>query len=428
MFKRIFRAFNNSVSVVRMASRHVFRGKLKNAAFVSSRRDGSINIQADAVAVSHSHRLDLFKPGVTLVGYVAGEFGVAENMRMACAAMNAAAVTVDVYKIETAGVYSETDRRFEEFIVSNSLHAIQLFCVNADQLLITQNSLCQEQTRDRYKIGYWFWELSNFPKAWWHAFDLVDEVWAPTIFIADTLAKVSSKPVIHMPVPVAFTLQGSYDREHFSLPVDRFLFLFSYDFHSFSQRKNPEACIAAFKMAFNVKDKRVGLVIKTINAEKHPDAYAKLSALVLDDDRMNIVNCVLPRDEMYGLINTCDAFLSLHRSEGFGLGMAEAMLLGKPVIGTGYSGNMDFMNNENSCVVDYTLIPVEHQAYPHWKGQVWAEPNIKQAAEFMKMIYEDRAYSDNIANKGKMFIQQHHSLAAVGHLMRTRLNEIDSRI
>jgi glycosyltransferase involved in cell wall biosynthesis len=372
--------------------------------------------------------IEMFKPGITLVGYVSGEFGVAENLRMACSAIETVKVPVDIYKIGTEGVYGEADARYNRLVVSESPHAIQLYCTNADQLGRIQDGLGSEKTGERYKIGYWFWELPNFPKEWMHAFDLVDEVWAPTKFIADTLTKVSPKPVIHMTVPVSFSINGHYDRAHFFLPKDRFLFLFSYDFHSFSARKNPEACIEAFRSGFDPNDKRVGLVIKTVYAEKHQEAYAKLQALALGDERISIVNRVVPRDEMYGLINVCDAFLSLHRAEGFGLGLAEAMLLGKPAIGTGYSGNMDFMNRENSCLVDYKLIPVGRDAYPYWEGQMWADPDIDQAAVYMRTIYEDRAYREKIAAKGQAYIQQHHSFPEIGRSMQKRLNEIDSRI
>lgn len=373
-------------------------------------------------------QLEKYKPGITLVGYVSGEFGVAENLRMACSAVEMAKIPVDIYKIGTDGVYGEADVRYERLVVNQSPHAIQLYCANADQIGRIQDGLGSEKTGERYKIGYWFWELPNFPKDWMHAFDLVDEVWAPTKFIADTLNKVSPKPVIHMTVPVSFSINGHYDREHFSLPKDRFLFLFSYDFHSFTERKNPEACIEAFKRAFDHSDKGVGLVIKTVYAEKHQEAYAKLQSLVMGDERISIVNRVVPRDEMYGLINVCDTFLSLHRAEGFGLGLAEAMLLGKPVIGTGYSGNMDFMNRENSCLVDYKLIPVGRDAYPYWEGQVWADPDIDQAAGYMRSLYENQNYREKIAAKGQAYILQHHSFSEIGRRMQKRLNEIDSRL
>jgi glycosyltransferase involved in cell wall biosynthesis len=390
---------------------------------------GGSRTNATAVGVeSIAPNPGLFEPGITLIGYVSGEFGVAENLRMACSAIEAAKIPVDIYKIGTEGIYGEADARYHHFVVSSSLHAIQLYCINADQLGRIQDGLGQEKTRGRYKIGYWFWELPNFPKEWWHAFDLVDEVWAPTKFIADTLTKVSPKPVIHMTVPVAFTIQGHYVRENFSLPKDKFLFLFSYDFNSFSQRKNPEACIEAFKQAFDANDKKVGLVIKTVYAEKHGEIFAKLQKLVMGDDRITLVDRLLTRDEMYGLINVCDAFLSLHRAEGFGLGMAEAMLLGKPAIGTGYSGNMDFMNMSNSCIVDYNLIPVGRDEYPHWQGQTWADPDVAQAAGYMKKIYEDPAYRKEIATKGQAYILQHHSFAEIGCRMKKRLIEIDSRI
>ncbi len=372
--------------------------------------------------------IHIFEPGVTLVGYVSGEFGVAENLRMACSAIKAVSLPVDIYKIGTDGVYGESDERFDTFVVSESANAIQIYCVNADQIAQIQNTLGHNKTAGRYKIGYWFWELSNFPNDWLHAFNYVDEIWAPTKFIAETLLKVSPKPVIHMPVPVAFALKSAYSRKFFSLPADCFLFLFSYDFHSYSQRKNPEACVAAFKEAFDTTNSRVGLVIKTVYAEKHPLAYAKLLSLVEGDDRITIINKVMSRDEMYGLISVSDSFLSLHRSEGFGLGMAEAMLLGKPVIATGYSGNMDFMNTKNSCVVDFALVDVEPGAYPHWKGQVWAEPNIIQASDYMKEIFENQIFRETIARNGQEYIQKHHSHTEVGTIMKDRLVQIDNRL
>jgi glycosyltransferase involved in cell wall biosynthesis len=330
--------------------------------------------------------------------------------------------------MKTAGVYREADHRYQHLVVSESPHAVQLYCVNADQLLPTQQSLGSALTRKRYKIGCWFWELPNFPEAWWHAFDLVDEVWAPTRFIADTLAKVSPKPVVHMPVPVSFSVQGSYGRRHFSLPEERFLFLFSYDFHSFSQRKNPQACIAAFKKAFGRAEQGVGLVIKTVYADRHPEAYRELCSLVEGDERITVIDAVMARDEMYGLIDTCDCFLSLHRSEGFGLGLAEAMLLGKPVIGTAWSGNMDFMNADNSCLVDYTLVPVGRDCYPFWEGQVWADPDVDQAAAHMTTVYRDRAFRERIASAARDYLQEHHSPEAIGRRQRARLREIDGRI
>ena len=360
-------------------------------------------------------------PGATLVGYVQGDFGVAQNLRAAAGSLAATEYPFDVFDVDTGGAYSESDSALSHLAVDSSTHALQLYCVNADQLRWVSDRLGSRKTAGRYRIGYWFWELANFPADWLHAFDYVDEVWAPSHFIYESLVKVSPRPVVHMPVAVDFSIQGSYTRIGFHLPEGKFLFLFSYDFHSFSQRKNPEAVIASFILAFPPGEAGVGLVVKTIYGEKHPDMYIKLLELAQQDSRIRVINRVMSRDEMYGLINTCDCYVSLHRSEGFGLGLAESMLLGKPVIGTGYSGNMDFMNADNSCVVDFEMVPVPMDAYPYWDGQEWADPDIGQAADYMKRLYVDQAYREQIARRGQEQIRSGHSSAVVGAMMKGRL-------
>jgi glycosyltransferase involved in cell wall biosynthesis len=247
---------------------------------------------------------------------------------------------------------------------------------------------------------------------------------APSHFIFDMLSPISSKPVIYVPVAVSANIEKHYGRGYFGLPEKKILFLCYYDFHSFMHRKNPEGAIKAFLEAFPDKENAVELIIKTINGAKHPQQYIELLEMAQTDRRIHVINKTMLRNEMLNLINNCDSLVSLHRAEGFGLGLAEAMLLGKPVIATGYSGNMDFMNSENSCVVDYNLIPVEEDYYPFWPGQHWAEPDCQQAAMYMKKLYEDVEYRQNIAEKGQAWIREKHSPTKVGEIMRDRLNEI----
>ncbi|MFZ5483249.1 MAG: glycosyltransferase [Pseudomonadota bacterium] len=383
------------------------------------RREAPLGGQEAGDASSTARRPEA--PGVTMVGYVQGDFGVAQNLRAAAGALAAVEYPFDIFEVDTGGVYSESNLALSHLVVDSSANGLQLYCVNADQLRWVSDRLGAEKTSGRYRIGYWFWELANFPDDWLHAFDYIDEVWAPSRFIYDNLVKVSPKPVVYMPVAVDFSIQGCYSRSSFHLPEDKFLFLFSYDFHSFSQRKNPEAVIAAFLQAFPTCESGVGLVVKTVYGEKHPEMYLKLMELAQVDPRIRVINRVLSRDEMYGLINVCDCYVSLHRAEGFGLGLAESMLLGKPVIGTAYSGNLDFMNAENSCLVDCQMVPVPRDAYPYWDGQEWAEPDVGQAAGHMKRLYEDPAYRTGIAVMGREWIRRDHSNARVGELMHDRL-------
>jgi glycosyltransferase involved in cell wall biosynthesis len=237
---------------------------------------------------------------------------------------------------------------------------------------------------------------------------------------------VTKKTVLHMPVAVEFAEEVLYQRKDYDLPDHKFLYLFSYDLHSFSSRKNPQAALNAFLEEFNQSGENVGLVIKTIYGEQYPIEYQNLLKLAQDDNRIYVINKTLSRSQMYGLINVCDCYISLHRAEGFGLGMAEAMHLGKPVIGTGYSGNLDFMSKDNSCLVDYELIAVKEGEYPHASGQVWADPNIRTARSFMRRIFEDEKYRMQIAQAGQAKILENHSFERVGAMMVKRLQEIRS--
>jgi glycosyltransferase involved in cell wall biosynthesis len=386
-----------------------------------SRQGGQVSRAGRGAGITVPH---LSGHGITLVGYVQGDFGVAQNLRAVAGSLAAVEYPYDIFEVGTDGAYSESDSALSHLVVDGSTNALQLYCVNADQLRWVSDRLGVRKTGGRYRIGCWFWELANFPADWMHAFDYVDEIWAPSRFICENLTRVSPKPVIYMPVAVDFTIRGTYSRSGFHLPDDKFLFLFSYDFHSFSQRKNPEAVIAAFQQAFPSDQAGVGLVVKTVYGEKHPEAYLRLLELAQEDPRIRVINRVLSRDEMYGLIDSCDCYVSLHRAEGFGLGLAEAMLLGKPVIGTGYSGNLDFMTPENSCLVDCTMVPVARDAYPYWDGQEWAEPDIGQAAGYMARLFEDAAYRARIAALGRDRIRRDHSHARVGSLMRERLDTL----
>lgn len=365
--------------------------------------------------------------GVSLVGYVRGDFGVAQNLRQVANTLLNAGYPLDILEVSTDGHYSEKDASLNDHVVAESTKPIQLFCVNADQMNnVISKGMLDTQPR-AYRIGYWFWELANFPAEWMHAFDYVDEVWAPSRFIYDTLAAVSPKPVIYMPMAVEFQVDGRHTRADFHLEEHSFLFLFSYDFNSYSQRKNPEAVIAAFLEAFPKGRAGVGLVIKTIHGERHPGTYIKLLELAQEDPRIRVVNAALDRDAMYGLINVCDCYVSLHRSEGFGLGLAEAMYLGKPVIGTAYSGNLDFMDQNTSCLVAYRMVPVAQDAYPFWSGQEWAEPDVMQAAEQMRKLFEDKEFRTRIATAGREHIIRAHSMSRVGKQLELRFKAIEDQ-
>lgn len=310
--------------------------------------------------------------------------------------------------------------------VSNTLrYATNVFFINADQMPIARKVLGKEAFTGHHNIGLWLWELERFPRDWRRAFDLVDEVWTPTSFVHDAIAAATDKPVLRMPAAVELSPPTGMDRAYFGLPPDEFVFLFSYDFNGFASRKNPEAVIAAFQQAFDDHSTKARLLVKSTNGERFPDRFEALQRSVADDPRIEVRDGFLSRKAMHGLQNAIDCFVSLHRSEGFGLGLAECMYLGKPVIATGYSGNMDFMDRENSLPVDFRMISLHAGDYPYWQGQQWAEPDVAHAARLMRQVFDNNDLARRIGANAAASIRLHHSRAVCATAITTRLCEID---
>ncbi len=293
--------------------------------------------------------------GVNVVGYFNAELGVGEAARQVIAALDARGVPV-LPVHSGAPSLSRQGHAFTQFDHRDSQFPVNLICINADMLPDFANRVGERFFVGRYSIGMWFWEVSRFRSEWHGSFDLVDEVWAPTAHVADALTPISPIPVVTMRVPVQMPAIVPRSRAELGLP-EGFLFLFSFDYLSVFERKNPLAVVEAFSRVF-AHGEGPSLVLKCINGEHDPANHEQLLAAVAEREDIHIIDRYLSPGEKDGLTAACDCYVSLHRSEGFGLGMAEAMYLGKPVIATGYSGNLDFMTEENSLLVDYQLVPI----------------------------------------------------------------------
>lgn len=300
-----------------------------------------------------------------------------------------------------------------------------LFVLNANEMAAVPEQLGKGFMAGHYNIGYWAWELSGFPDAWLPALAGLDEIWAPSRFIQQAVSAKTDLPVTWMPLAVEPGEVPPLPRPSLGLPEGRFLFLFFFDFRSFVSRKNPQAVMTAFQQAFATSDDRVGLVIKTNGMEECPEAYQAFKDQALTrDSRVHLIDRVMDDRELKGLMNQCDAFVSLHRSEGFGRGLAEAMYLGKPVIATAYSGNLDFMNPANSCLVDYTLVPVGENDYPFGQGQYWAEANIDMAAAYMRALVADPALAREKGARAARDVRRDLGFDAIGRRYRQRFEEL----
>jgi glycosyltransferase involved in cell wall biosynthesis len=269
-----------------------------------------------------------------------------------------------------------------------------------------------------YRVAVWWWELSTVPAEWAGRGRGVDEIWAPTAFVADALRPLG-RPVYPMPPSVELPAFEPRPKEAFGLDPGRFAFLFAFDMNSRLPRKNPLGLVRAFRTAFRLSEP-VDLVIK-VNppGRDHAEWWCELRAATAEAG-VRLIDRAMSREELLALMKACDAYVSLHRSEGFGLTMAEAMLLGKPAVATAYSGNLDFMTDNNSFLVDYTLVPAD--AAP--PGAVWAEPSVGHAAAVLRSIVDDPAAAAAKGRRARAELREKLSHRAAGARMAARLRTI----
>lgn len=275
-----------------------------------------------------------------------------------------------------------------------------------------------------FRVAYWSWELETVPDEWLKAAELVDEIWSPTEFVVKAMRSRISRPVYDMLPGVEIGEVEPISRSSLGIPEHHLVFLFVFDLHSQLHRKNPIGVLRAFQNAFR-EDDAVTLVIKATGGDIFSDDLALLRATV-SGKNIILLEDLLPRARAYGLIAMSDCFVSLHRSEGFGLGLAEAMLMGKPVIATGYSGNLAFMNRDNSVLVDYKIVDIAEDRPLYTKGNFWADPSIEHAAACMRQVYEHRDEARERAVRVQPEVQRLLSLATAGQRMHERLTQIQA--
>lgn len=364
------------------------------------------------------------QPGVNLIGYANGVLSLGEHLRNTASAFLTASVAMDMVDYRN-GARDRQQTGVERLsLAGHNRFSVNLFHINADQMLNAYCHFGHNFFEGRYNIGFWAWELERFPDGWAPVVDLLDEIWAPSRFVQQSIARITDKPVTLMPQCVELPPFETAPRARFGLPDDRCLFIYLFDFLSYIDRKNPVGAIRAFRIAFPVGNEKAGLVLKIMNGNERDPRWQAMLAEIGGDNRILIINETMSRAESFALLACCDCFLSLHRSEGFGRGPAEAMLLGKPVIATAYSGNMDFTLPDNSFLVDYRLIPVERGQYVFGEGQVWAEPDIDHAAWHMRTVFDDSGRAGEVARRGQEHIRAHLSATRTGALMAARLAEL----
>ncbi|OWK43924.1 glycosyltransferase family 4 protein [Fimbriiglobus ruber] len=360
--------------------------------------------------------------GVNVVGFLRSEKGLGEACRATIRAIRQVDIPYALNNWEDGGSING-DTSLTGLIRENP-YPINLVHMNAHE--------CSYIARDtpwyyqgRYNIGFWNWELEWFPEQWRDSFNYFDEIWAPSAFTQASLARVSPVPVHRIPFSITAPplLPGAPGRDRFGLPKDTFVFLFSFDFHSYFARKNPLAVIEAFHRAFPTR-RDVVLALKPLRCDAAPKEFAEVLIACRGRPNIRILREVLSRDDLVALVRATDAYVSLHRSEGFGLPLAEAMSLGKPVIATNYSANVDYLNETNGFPVRYKMIAIDQDYGPYRRGAEWADADVDHAAEQMRRVVEYPEQTARIAARARDDTAKNLSPAAVGRMILARLNAI----
>lgn len=360
--------------------------------------------------------------GVNVVGYHAADSGLGQVARSISRSLQDAGVAViDVDVAETLSPTTHGASRAEAGTAPNELHPVTIAVVTSAQLPAVAARYPQPFERSRLRIGYWFWELSVVPATHAPAFEFVDWIWAPSRFVADAYRSAGDTPVDVHPPYIPEPRPSGAGRAELGLDT-RFTFLTSFDYLSVVERKNPTTVIMAFREAFPNRDD-VALVVKSINAERKPASAREVHDAADGDPRIVLRDEQLDPGDHAALVAAADCFVSLHRSEGLGLHLAEAMWLGTPVIATAYSGNLDLMDDECAALVDSSLTPVVNGEGAYPEGELWAQPNIMQATEWMRRIAGDEALRERLADAARARIAARPGSAVVGADFRDAIEE-----
>jgi len=349
----------------------------------------------------------LRRGGFSVLGYFNAELGVGEAGRRLVELAELSGRPTELVAVSTSA--SREQFRHHRKLVREPSFEQLLLAVNADQTDRVSKLAGLNRFPSAHRIGFWFWELSHFPDIFQDAFKLVDEVWCASDFIKDAVSAATNLPVrrICLPIRTPLTIPGA-TKEQVGLPRG-FNFLFVFDFHSVVNRKNPFGAIDAFQRAFSVGE-GANLVIKTINGDSHTSELSRLKWECRDRPDIHVLDGYVSSLRLATQIQLSECFISLHRSEGYGLNLASALALDRPVIATSYSGNLDFMPPEYPFLVDYTLTPVGPNSAPYPEDATWAEPCIEHASTLMRWVFDHRDEAHQIAARFGSLIRCRHSI------------------
>jgi glycosyltransferase involved in cell wall biosynthesis len=365
------------------------------------------------------------KPGVNLVGFVGGEqaqgpsvrLGLGEIVRRLAITLEHASIPVVTIPYRPSGTSGKS-----AFDAGSAVYDTNLICLNADYLAQFLADAGPGFFAGRSSIGFWFWETSRLRLDPGTPLACLDEVWVASSYARDAVAPVIDVPVFVAPLPMEPPTPPIRTRAELGLPKG-YLFLFAFNFVS-GVRKNPVAVVEAFTRAFTPGEGPL-LVLKSVNGrERKPRLLSELEGAARGRPDVFVVDRYVSGDDNAAIIASCDCYVSLHRSEGLGLTMAEAIAYGKPVIATAYSGNLEFMNAANSYLVSYKLVDVPTSWWAYAPGAMWAEPDVDSAAALMRRVWERPDEARALGHLAREDVLRRFSLHRTADFVSTRVTDL----
>ena len=337
-------------------------------------------------------------PGVNLVGYLDGEFGMATHGRMIARTVRASGIPMATTVLRPP---EHEHRHAYPATMGGAPFRLNLLCMNADGLLVFSETPTFHELRSRTCVGVWAWEIGALPEAMRPAFDLVDEIWCASDHVRSLLDASAERPTRKHPLAIDIPASPpAITCTDLGLPADRFLFGFVFDYRSVVSRKNPLGLINAYRRAFAPTD-GAALILKSINSGSAPEQAAIVEATAGGRADIHLLDHHLDDVEMNALFHLLDCYVSLHRSEGLGLTIASAMAAGTPAIATGWSGNLEFMDDEDDLLIPYTLVDVGPNAEPYPPDAPWAEPDLDAAADVMRRVFDTPGLATELGGRAR---------------------------
>lgn len=365
----------------------------------------------------------VLEAGCHVFGYFSSVLGVGVTGRHAVKALEQAGVPVDIHASNQT--QSPKTIRFDE-TRSTVRYPINVVAMNADMFPLWVDQWGAEYAPDAHTVGLWAWEMEDLPARMHGAFSHVDEIWALSEFNAATFRKATDLPVHVFPVPATATERQAWPGVP-GVDQERGYFLFVFDYLSEVERKNPQGLITAYLRAFPAGD-GPALVIKSLNGDQRRTEREMVRRAAAASTRIHLLETYLPAPHLDALVQHAVAFVSLHRSEGFGLGLLEAMAQGTPAIATGYSGNLTFMNDDNSILLPYRLTPALASAGYYAGLGEWADPDLDAAAEALLRLADDRAFAIDLGRQAQRDVLARFSTERAAGFARGRVDAIMAQL